>query len=137
MQFNLTNWLLDLILFGKSIHMLVSIDIWLVSIYTCFYWYLLKKKTKNKCDISLAQTEQARSISSLLCEQKSCECLEKTQQGVSSPTSFLRTFSRSLAGIWARDHRDFVSRAMLNCISILACISIFLNEGSNQRRIFW
>ena len=36
------------------------------------------------------QSEQARSISSLLCDQKSCECCVKTQQGVSSPLSFLR-----------------------------------------------
>ena len=41
---------------------------------------------KRRYDTSLVQIEQARSISSLLYEQKYCECSVKTQQfGVSSP----------------------------------------------------
>ena len=40
---------------------------------------------KWRDDISLVQTEQVRSISSLLYDQKSCECLVKTQQDVIVP----------------------------------------------------
>ena len=45
---------------------------------------------KRRYDISLVQTEKARSISNLLCDQKSCECSVKTQQGVSLPPNTLR-----------------------------------------------